>query len=81
MIVIPLHQSPVASWVAIGPGHELAIAQPKPKITLPTTCRRSGRATVQATGSRVTSVRARTARRASEPARPLTTATANISYR
>jgi hypothetical protein len=62
-----LHSTPWPTWVAIGPGHASATAQPTPKSTLPTTWLRRGVSRVQATGSPVSSARARARRSSQSP--------------
>jgi hypothetical protein len=74
-----LHSTPWPTCVAMGPGQASATAQPTPKITLPTTWLRCGASRAQATGSPVSSARAR-ARRSSQSPR-LEVATAETKKR
>src|SRR5436305_1667441 len=75
-----LHRIPMPNTAASGPGQTSEIAQPTPKIAAPTTCRRSGFAIVQRTGSPVMSERTRARRSNRSATKATATAVANISH-
>ena len=76
VIVNRLHSTPWPTCVAIGPGQASATAQPTPKVRLPTTWRRRGGCGVHATGSPLSTARARAARSSASPTLEVATAEA-----